>query len=189
MCGITHNELIKTILSYDPIRLRTVNLNETRIKSNGRKRSPSKIQYAHPMMINTVQYPTAMPASTYQNMPFKMASGIVPDASFPIGRPVERKKKTLFRKLSERRVQQNFPDLMQNQQIQQNGASVFINNNNCNNNNNNNNNPMMINVNNNNRPIKAKNSTSFQTANNSLSPNSIKSSSGIESRNNQFWVN
>ncbi len=177
MCGITHNELIKTILSFDPIRLRTVNLNETRIKSNGRKRSPSKIQYAHPMMINTVQYSAVVPASTYQNMPFKMASGNAPEVGFPITRPVERKKKTLFRKLSERRVQQNFPDLMQNQQIQ-NGAPVFMNNNN----------PMMINVNNNNRQINTRNSTCFQTANNSLSPNSIKSSSGFDSRKNQYWV-
>jgi microtubule-associated serine/threonine kinase len=48
VCGRVHHEIVKLILSSvnNTLRLRTVNLNETKIKNNGRKRSPSKIKQA-----------------------------------------------------------------------------------------------------------------------------------------------
>jgi len=48
VCGKVHHEIVKLILSSvnHELRLRTVNINETKIKNNGRKRSPSKIKLA-----------------------------------------------------------------------------------------------------------------------------------------------
>ena len=50
VCGKVHHEIVKLILSSvnHELRLRTVNINETKIKNNGRKRSPSKIKLAQP---------------------------------------------------------------------------------------------------------------------------------------------
>lgn len=54
VCGKVHHEIVKSILSSvnHVLRLRTVNLNETKIKNNGRKRSPSKIKLAQPSSNN-----------------------------------------------------------------------------------------------------------------------------------------
>ena len=43
MCGVLHHEVIKHLLSGgNSLQLRTIQLNETSIKTGGRKRSPSK---------------------------------------------------------------------------------------------------------------------------------------------------
>lgn len=116
VCGITHNELINLILSNNPIRLKIVNIKETKIKTNGRKRSPSKIKYAHPPNWTKPYH------QNYQDNRLNYHSNQHPGrTSLPGYAPdyvtanahqfVERRKKsTLLRKVSEKSVQQNYTD-------------------------------------------------------------------------------
>lgn len=54
VCGRMHHEIVKSILSSTGhvLHLRTVNSKDTKIKSNGRKRSPSKIKLRRPPLLN-----------------------------------------------------------------------------------------------------------------------------------------
>ena len=52
VCGRMHHEIVKLIMSSvdQLLLLRTVQLNETKIKTGGRKRSPSKSKFSRPLM-------------------------------------------------------------------------------------------------------------------------------------------
>ena len=58
VCGRMHHEIVKLILSSTghALHLRTVNSKDTSIKSNGRKRSPSKIKLRRPHLLLSGAY-------------------------------------------------------------------------------------------------------------------------------------
>jgi microtubule-associated serine/threonine kinase len=158
VCGMLHHEIIKCIMSNTSnLRLHTVPMNKTSIKTGGRKRSPSKSKLSRPAGCNN-SYTNSVASNSIQSRVSQSSVGLLRKNSNMGSNsqldcvPHERKKKTtLFRKLSERRaqryeyMQQQSPvdtsplpiqqDNNQNQQPKWNGsindltASTFVSNN------------------------------------------------------------
>lgn len=98
VCGVAHHQLIQIILSNNPLRLRCVNLNETRIKTNGRKRSPSKIKYAQPVYNQPVN---RFNQSFHQMSHLDSASMFKMNSFHQVGHQIDRRKSLSFnRKLN-----------------------------------------------------------------------------------------
>lgn len=111
VCGLMHHEIVHNILSGGPLlSLQTIPINETNIKSGGRKRSPSKSKLSRPLA-NRTQQPEIYNRRSTGEFLVPQTTTVNPTL------PQERKKKaTLFRKLSEKRAQR-FEYLAQQQQI------------------------------------------------------------------------
>jgi hypothetical protein len=116
VCGLLHHEMIRNILSGgSTLQLRTIQLNETTIKSGGRKRSPSKSKLSRPLTSNNTSLSSSYSAFNRQKRTslFDTQQSIAPLAPPPPppplplqqSQPEKKKKATLFRKLSERRAQ------------------------------------------------------------------------------------
>ena len=120
VCGLLHHEVMKNLLSGgNNLQLRTIQLNQTSIKSGGRKRSPSKSKLSRPLNSSSSSY-----SLKQQQQPSVLQQP--PQLQQQQQQPEKKKKPTLFRKLSERRAQRCYEQQLQQQQ-QQHLQSPFLN--------------------------------------------------------------
>jgi hypothetical protein len=138
VCGMLHHEIIKCIMSNTSnLRLHTVPLSKTNIKTGGRKRSPSKSKLSRPMgnsystnpppYANTMQHKSTTPNPTTLRLTKHTGNNTIgSNSQLDCVQAPHKKKTTLFRKLSERRAQRyEYMQQQQQQQQQQQGAANF----------------------------------------------------------------